>query len=53
MRKLRITEVTKDPENTEKRKNINAEFTEDTEHAEEIFYRKFKYLFKTITDLIF
>jgi len=33
---MRITEVTKDPENTEKRRNINAEFTEDTEHAERV-----------------
>ena len=50
MRKLRITEVTKYPENTEK--NINAELTEDTEHAEGIFHRKFKYNIQEINDLL-
>jgi len=51
MRKLRGTEVTKHLENTEKEK-LNAEFTEDTEYAEGIFYRKFKYNIQETNDLI-
>jgi len=48
--RLCITEVTKNPESTEK--NTNAENMENTEDAEGIFYHKFKYIIQETDDLI-